>query len=25
MENKGLNIFNSRLGLANPATASDDD
>ena len=25
MENKGLNIFNSRLVLANPATATDDD
>jgi len=25
MENKGLNIFNSRLLLADPATASDDD
>ncbi len=25
MENKGLNIFNSRLVLANPSTATDDD
>ncbi|MEO6566997.1 MAG: M1 family aminopeptidase, partial [Casimicrobiaceae bacterium] len=25
MENKGLNVFNSRLVLANPATATDDD
>ncbi len=25
MENKGLNIFNSRLVLANPTTATDDD
>jgi aminopeptidase N len=25
MENKGLNIFNSKLVLANPATATDDD
>src|SRR5450432_1742068 len=25
MENKGLNIFNSRLVLADPATATDDD